>query len=121
MIAKKLLPAFVLLVIACSCADEYEKLNRHAAKEYLIPVRPASEGRNPCWNKFAKKFMYAPAPVSQKRILSLIKNNPTATIPELGKLSGFSSSRVSKIIPELKNIGLIERMGSNKSGYWKII
>jgi len=61
MIAKKLLPAFVLLVIACSCADEYEKLNRQAAKEYLIPVRPASEGRNPCWNKFAKKFMYAPA------------------------------------------------------------
>ena len=59
--------------------------------------------------------------VTQKRILSLIKNNPTATIPELGKLSGFSSSRVSKIIPELKNIGLIERMGSNKSGYWKII
>ena len=61
MIANKLLPAFVLLVIACSCADEYEKLNRQAAKEYLIPVRPASEGRNPCWNKFAKKFMYAPA------------------------------------------------------------
>ncbi len=61
MIVNKLFSALVLLVIACSCADEYEKLNRQAAEEYLQPVRPASEGRNPCWNKFAKKFMYAPA------------------------------------------------------------
>ena len=39
----------------------FQRLNEQAAKEYLRPVRPASEGRNPCWNAFAKKFMYAPA------------------------------------------------------------
>lgn len=39
----------------------FRRLNDQAAQEYLKPVRPASEGRNPCWNAFAKKFMYAPA------------------------------------------------------------
>ena len=50
-------------IVTASCGggkDVYTKLNRQAAQEYLQPVRPASEGRNPCWNKFAKKFMYAP-------------------------------------------------------------
>ena len=53
--------AAIVTVSGCCEKDPYTKLNRQAAKEYLQPVRPASEGRNPCWNKFAKKFIYAPA------------------------------------------------------------
>ena len=53
-----------ILVAGC-CRDEgkaaWEKLNRQAAQEYLDPVRPGYEGRNPYWNGFAKKFIYAPA------------------------------------------------------------
>lgn len=53
-----------ILVAGC-CRDEgkaaWEKLNRQAAQEYLEPVRPGYEGRNPYWNGFAKKFIYAPA------------------------------------------------------------
>ena len=64
-IKKLSVAAFVFSALAvASCSegkDIYSKLNRQAAEEYLQPVRPASEGRNPCWNKFAKKFMYAPA------------------------------------------------------------
>ncbi len=61
---KKILPAIAALILASACsgpAGMYGRLNRQASEEYLEPVRPASEGRNPCWNKFAKKFMYAPA------------------------------------------------------------
>ena len=50
-----------LIISACCRGPVYERLNLQAESEYLHPVRPASEGRNPCWNKFAKKFMYAPA------------------------------------------------------------
>lgn len=39
----------------------YGRLNARAAREYNVPVRPAYEGRNPAWNPFAKKFIYAPA------------------------------------------------------------
>ena len=41
-------------------SDIWASLRRRAAAEYLKPVRPFTEGRNPCWNGFAKKFMYAP-------------------------------------------------------------
>jgi len=37
-----------------------EKLNKAAEKEYLKPIRPFTEGRNPCWNEFCPKFIYAP-------------------------------------------------------------
>ena len=53
--------AALTLIAACGKTGTYQKLNAQAEKEYLEPVRPASEGRNPCWNKFAKKFIYAPA------------------------------------------------------------
>ena len=56
-----LLVALLGIAAGCSNGNMYDRLNGQAEKEYLEPVRPASEGRNPCWNKFAKKFMYAPA------------------------------------------------------------
>lgn len=39
----------------------YKRLNARALKEYNVPVRPCYEGRNPAWNPYAKKFIYAPA------------------------------------------------------------
>ncbi len=58
--------AVLLASLLWSCAGktaeaDFEKLNAQAAKEYLTPIRPASEGRNPCWNEFCRKFTYAPA------------------------------------------------------------
>lgn len=50
----------ILCAFGWSCCnsvqDQAGKLNAEAAKEYLTPIRPASEGRNPCWNEFCKKF-----------------------------------------------------------------
>lgn len=40
---------------------DYEKINNAAARQYLEPIRPGYEGRNPFWNRFATKFIYAPA------------------------------------------------------------
>lgn len=40
---------------------DYAELNRLAAKEYLVPIRPGYEGKNPFWNAFSYKFIYAPA------------------------------------------------------------
>ena len=55
------LASLPLMILAGCRGSVYNRLNKQAEAEYLQPVRPASEGRNPCWNKFAKKFMYAPA------------------------------------------------------------
>lgn len=46
---------------SCGGRDVFEALNKQAAEEYLVPIRPASEGRNPCWNGYSRKFTFAPA------------------------------------------------------------
>lgn len=59
------LAAGLLFAAGCSTTNDpeaiYKSLNAQAEKEYLQPIRPGYEGRNPFWNKFSKKFMYAPA------------------------------------------------------------
>ena len=61
---------FLVIALAASllfqaCANQesgnFEAVNRQAAQEYLEPIRPAYEGRNPAWNGFARKFLYAPS------------------------------------------------------------
>ncbi len=61
---KKTIIALTALLLCISCeqeANKIEKLNQQAIAEYNIPIRPGYEGKNPYWNKFATKFMYAPA------------------------------------------------------------
>lgn len=40
---------------------DYNALNARAKAEYLIPVRPGYEKKNPYWNEFARKYIYAPS------------------------------------------------------------
>ena len=58
-----LMAAVMLLLVSCGQKEEegFETLNAQAAEEYLQPIRPAYEGRNPSWNGFSRKFLYAPA------------------------------------------------------------
>ena len=51
------------IMVSCreSAGNEYETLNKMAAEEYRTPLRPGYEGRNPYWNVYAKRFLYAPA------------------------------------------------------------
>lgn len=66
---KKLLPILAIGTILCSCCNsnsskgntDFTRINEQAAVEYLQPIRPGYEGRNPFWNKFAQKFIFAPA------------------------------------------------------------
>lgn len=57
---------------------------------------------------------------SQVKILKTIKDNPQKTIKEIAALAGIGVSRTSEIISDLKSIGKLERVGSRKSGYWKV-
>ena len=58
--------AVIIMATLAGCKTEtpekaWSKLNSKAADEYLKPIRPGYEGRNPYWNIYAKKFTYAPA------------------------------------------------------------
>ena len=55
---------------------------------------------------------------SQEKILGLLMMHPNYTISDLVYESKLSDSYVRRIIKELKEKGLIKRVGSNKTGYW---
>ena len=57
---------------------------------------------------------------SQIKVINAIRNEPTITTNGLVKVVGLKSSRIATLLRELKELGRIERVGSNKNGYWKV-
>lgn len=57
---------------------------------------------------------------NRSKIISEVRNNPNITAAQLSVILGISVTAVQKNIEYLKTIGCIERIGSNKSGYWKV-
>ena len=56
-----------------------------------------------------------------EKIIELINKNPRITISELVNLTGLSRRGIEWNIQQLKIRGLLERIGHDKGGYWKII
>ena len=54
------------------------------------------------------------------KIYSAIKENPYLSQPELAKKCGVGKTTVHNTIVKLKKNNLIERVASNKTGYWKV-
>ncbi|MCR5135742.1 MAG: putative DNA binding domain-containing protein [Oscillospiraceae bacterium] len=54
-------------------------------------------------------------------LLSLLKQSPSMTNAELAAASGKSERTISRLLAALKNRNLILRIGSNKTGYWKVL
>ena len=57
---------------------------------------------------------------SQIKIYNLLKTHPEYTIKDLVRESELSDGYVRKIIAELKSRDIIQRIGSNKTGYWQV-
>ncbi len=54
------------------------------------------------------------------QIASLLHTTPSASANQIGETIGLSDRMVRKHIATLRKLGIIERVGSNKSGYWKV-
>ena len=55
-----------------------------------------------------------------EKILDIIANNPQITQAELSEMTGLTRRGIEWNISKLKAKGLIERVGANKNGYWKV-
>jgi ATP-dependent DNA helicase RecG len=54
-------------------------------------------------------------------IVLAMKENKEITIGELAQILGVSSRAIQKQIGKLKKEKIIERIGADKGGYWKVI
>ena len=57
---------------------------------------------------------------NQQLILDNISRNPTVSSKELAVIVGITPEKIRENISKLKAKGLLERIGSDRSGYWKI-
>jgi DNA-binding MarR family transcriptional regulator len=55
------------------------------------------------------------------QILQQLRQKRNANYIEIAEKTGYSTATIKRHIQELKKLGLIERIGSEKTGYWKII
>lgn len=57
----------------------------------------------------------------ESEVLDFLRKNKNATISEVVEKCGKSIRTVNRVISSLKSKRLIERVGSNKTGYWKVV
>ena len=57
----------------------------------------------------------------EKQILNVLVDNENATIPEINTITKISTATISRYLKQLQDKRIIEIVGSNKSGYWKIL
>lgn len=57
---------------------------------------------------------------AEKSILETLKVHPHYTLTDVAEETGLSRSYVGKVMMKLKELGLVERIGSNKTGIWKV-
>lgn len=57
---------------------------------------------------------------TQSKVMAEMRNNPNITIPQIAKNIGKAKSTVDSCIAILKKAGVVEHVGSNKAGYWKV-
>ena len=58
---------------------------------------------------------------SREKIKTLIKENPNITTMEMSEIIGISIKGIEKHISNLKKEGIIDRIGADKGGNWKIL
>ena len=59
--------------------------------------------------------------LTQKKILSALSENAYVTQAELAEKIGIHRTRINDNMAKLKEMGIIRRIGSDKTGHWEII
>ena len=57
---------------------------------------------------------------TQEAIIQLMRENPQITIKEMASALGKNETTVSRNISQLKEAGVVKRVGSDKTGHWEL-
>ena len=58
---------------------------------------------------------------SQQKIVDAMRDDPNVTHEKLMVITGIGKTAVQNNVSYLRKNGIIERVGSNKNGYWKVL
>ncbi len=100
--------AFIEFMLRCLL----DAMNQIEEEPEEVPNKVADKVVDKVANKVANK--------SAQKVMMLLYENGNLTRDELSERTGLSLGGIKKIINSLRENGLIERVGSNKTGYWKV-
>jgi predicted HTH transcriptional regulator len=84
--------------------------------DFIITIK-----RNDTENeKTTQKTTQKTAQKTAQKILETIRQNSKITRSELAKITGISEDGIKWNLNNLKSRGILERVGADKGGYWKI-
>ena len=63
----------------------------------------------------------APPSSTQQQVLDEIRNNPNVTHDKLAMAIGKSATTAQKAVRFLRENGYIERVGSDRAGWWRVL
>lgn len=92
------------VMIKCNPSFEYKKLLKQMKSKQIIN-EPLNE----------------PLTNEEIKIINLLRTNNNYTKTELAQNLDLSLAKIKRSMVALKEKGVIERIGSNKKGYWNII
>ena len=68
-----------------------------------------------CNPEFGVKFG-----VNERKVLLLLASNPSLSAGDIAEQIGLTKRGVEKQLKKFRNLGIITRIGSDKTGYWEI-
>jgi len=76
--------------------------------------------RNKTSDKASSEALYEALNADEKIIVKLITGDPSIKQEEISKESGFSRSKVQRIMKKLSDSHVIYREGAKKDGFWRV-
>lgn len=58
---------------------------------------------------------------TQRRVLEAIRDNPNVTHAQLMASLGLGKTSIQNAVTHLRESGIVERVGSNKTGWWRVL
>ena len=105
--------------------DKYGKEAFDIHDSYINVIIPFNKNVMETMNQFGKNdgknLINEELTENEKRILLELINNPSVPYDQLVNDLKISRRTVSRVFVSLVEKGYIERIGTNKKGYWKII
>lgn len=87
----------------------------------IVPMRPAGATlTNDRKSNEGTEVTEKVTDVTEKRIIELLKDNSRYKTAELAEMLDISRKTVSIKLKKLREKGIIERVGSDRKGYWNI-
>ena len=112
------------LMVRIEASQKYKELMQYDTPQ-STPDNLSDTSRRIYWGRFENNTTLGNVQEKTKyqhgSIMSLIACEPSITTQGLAEALNLSERQIQRKIKELKDIGLIERSGSAKKGYWKIV